>query len=280
MAEQQVGTDAAGALAFGLTEALIRQFPELQAVYDLFDAGDITEARLALQATDYFKNLTQAAQARAAQKASQPGAYAQELDAFILGQKRRLVKAGITLTDDQILRDAFDKGLSEDQIDMLALTKVKGAIGGDTRASVDALKSYANAFGVGYTQPVIDQWSKDIFAGIITVDDVQSRIRQDAASAFPAYAPQIESGISMDAIASAYKSSMAQILERDPDSITFNDTRLRQALQYTVDGKPAVKPLWQFEKELRSSPEWEYTNNARDTIDSLSMKVLRDWGLA
>jgi hypothetical protein len=55
---------------------------------------------------------------------------------------------------------------------------------------------------------------------------------------------------------------------------------LRRALQYTVDGKPAVKPLWQFEKELRSTVEWEYTNNARDTIDSLSLKVLKDWGLA
>ena len=73
---------------------------------------------------------------------------------------------------------------------------------------------------------------------------------------------------------------MANILERDPDSISFEDPLLRRALQYTVDGKPAVKPLWQFEKELRSTTEWEYTNNARDTIDSLSLKVLKDWGLA
>jgi hypothetical protein len=73
---------------------------------------------------------------------------------------------------------------------------------------------------------------------------------------------------------------MANILERDADSITYDDPRLRAALQYVgTDGKPSTKPLWQFEKELRSSPEWQYTNNARNTIDSLSLKVMQDWGM-
>jgi hypothetical protein len=45
-------------------------------------------------------------------------------------------------------------------------------------------------------------------------------------------------------------------------------------------GQPGVMPIWMFEKELRSAPEWEYTNNARDTIDSLTLKVFRDMGIA
>lgn len=270
----------ADAMAYGLTEELITAFPELRNVYNLFLAGNTTDARIAYQATDYYKNLTDTAQKRQTKKATQRGAYDAEFAQWSLAQKKRLVSRGVTLADDAFLQDAYDKGLSDDQIDLLAMTKIKGKIGGDVLGDVQALKSYANAFGVGYPQATIDQWSKDIFAGILTVDDVQARVRQDAASAFPAYAQQIDNGISLDSIASAYKSSMAQILERDPDTVTFNDPRLRQALQYTVDGKPAVKPLWQFEKELRSSTEWEYTDNARETVDSLSMKVLRDWGLA
>jgi TfoX/Sxy family transcriptional regulator of competence genes len=51
-------------------------------------------------------------------------------------------------------------------------------------------------------------------------------------------------------------------------------------LQYVgADGKPANKPLWQFEKELRSDSRWQYTDNARDSIDSLTLKVARDMGL-
>lgn len=281
MAEIKTGTDEA--LAFGLTKALIEKFPELQRVYDLFVAGNLTDAKLAYYETDYYKNLGTAAKNRATAKATQPGVYAQELEKFILQEKKRLIGRGIKLDDaalTAVLTEAFDQGLSDDQIDLKVLTKTKSPFGGDTLESVQSLNQYANAFGITYGQKDIDQWSRDIFAGLTTVADVQAKIRMDSASAFPAYAGQIEKGISLEALASAYKSSMANILERDPDTISFEDPYLRRALQYTQDGKPAIKPLWEFEKELRSTPEWEYTNNARDVIDSLSLKVLRDWGFA
>lgn len=281
MAEIKTGTDEA--LAFGLTKALIEKFPELQRVYDLFVAGNLTDAKLAYYETDYYKNLGTAAKNRATAKATQPGVYAQELEKFILQEKKRLIGRGIKLDDaalTAVLTEAFDQGLSDDQIDLKVLTKTKSPFGGDTLESVQSLNQYANAFGITYGQKDIDQWSRDIFAGLTTVADVQAKIRMDSASAFPAYAGQIEKGISLEALASAYKSSMANILERDPDTISFEDPYLRRALQYTQDGKPAIKPLWEFEKELRSTPEWEYTNNARDVVDSLSLKVLRDWGFA
>ena len=281
MAEIKTGTDEA--LAFGLTKALIEKFPELQRVYDLFVAGNLTDAKLAYYETDYYKNLGTAAKNRATAKATQPGVYAQELEKFILQEKKRLIGRGIKLDDaalTAVLTEAFDQGLSDDQIDLKVLTKTKSPFGGDTLESVQSLNQYANAFGITYGQKDIDQWSRDIFAGLTTVADVQAKIRMDSASAFPAYAGQIEKGVSLEALASAYKSSMANILERDPDTISFEDPYLRRALQYTQDGKPAIKPLWEFEKELRSTPEWEYTNNARDVVDSLSLKVLRDWGFA
>jgi len=271
------------ALAFGLTKALIEAYPELKPVWELFLAGNITDAKLAYYETNYFKNLSTASKNRANAKVTQPGVYAQELEKFILSEKKRLIGRGIKLDDAAltlILTEAYDQGLSSDQIDLKVLTKTKSPFGGDTLESVQSLNQYANAFGITYGQKDIDQWSRDIFAGLTTVADVQAKIRMDSASAFPAYASQIEKGVSLEALASAYKSSMANILERDPDSISFEDPYLRRALQYTQDGKPAIKPLWEFEKELRSTPEWEYTNNARDVIDSLSLKVLRDWGLA
>lgn len=271
------------AIAFGLTKALIEKFPELQAVWELFLAGNTTDAKLAYYQTDYYKNLGTTSKNRAIMKANQAGVYQQELDKFILSEKKRLISKGIKLDDaalTSLLSEAFDQGLSEDQIDLKVLSVNKSPFGGDTLSQVQSLNQYANAFGINYASKDMDQWSRDIFAGLTTVADVQAKIRQDSASAFPAYASQIEKGISLEALASAYKSSIANILERDVDTVTFDDPMLRRALQYTVDGKPAVKPLWQFEKELRSTVEWEYTNNARDTIDSLSLKVLKDWGLA
>jgi hypothetical protein len=267
--------------AFGITADLIKQFPELQKVFDLWKAGNTTDAELEYYKTSYYKNLTSNAQTRQKKKASQPGVYAQELEAYKLEQKKRLTARGITVSD-ATLEDAYLKGLSDSQVDLNALIAAKGKpIGGSTLGSVQSLKEYADAFGMSYSQRSLDAWSQGIFSGTTTADDIQAQIRRDASSAFPVYADQINKGTSVEALTSAYKSSMANILEIDADSITFNDPTLRRALQYIgPDGKPAVKPIWQFETELRQDPRWEKTDGARKTVDSLSLKVLRDLGLA
>jgi hypothetical protein len=281
------GNDSANkvaAQAFGITEALTKAYPELSKVWELFLAGNITDAKLAYYDTTYYKNLSSTAKSRGTLKATQPGVYDQQLEQYRLNQRKRLVDKGITLDDtsfNSLTEEAFTKGMDDNQVDLKAIGSFTGRLGGTPLGQVESLKSYANSFGMTYQQKDFDAWSRNIFSGTTTVEDLQAKVRQDAASSFPAYADQINKGVSVDALASAYKSSMATILEIDPDSIGYNDPSLRKALQYIgSDGKPATKPVWQFEKELRSDSRWEYTNNARDTMDSLSLKVLRDWGLA
>lgn len=272
------------AQAFGITEALIKSYPELAKVWELFLADNITDAKLAYYATDYYKNLSVTAKTRSSLKTTQAGVYAQQLDSYRLSQRKRLVNAGITLDDtsfNAITEEAFDKGLDDNQLDLKALGATTGRLGGTPLGAVESLKEYANAFGMTYQDKDYDSWSRNIFSGTVTIEDLQSKIRTESASAFPVYADQINKGISVNSLASAYKSSMATILEIDPDVIDYKDPALRGALQAVgADGKPSVKPLWQFEKELRSDPRWGYTENAKATVDSLSLKVLRDWGLA
>ncbi len=283
-ATDDTNANKVAAQAFGITEALKKAYPELDRVWELFLAGNITDAKLAYYETSYYKNLSTTAKNRGGLKASQPGVYDQQLEQYRLQQRKRLTEKGITLDDtsfNSLTAEAFDKGFDENQLDLRAIGSFTGRLGGTPLGQVESLKAYANSYGMTYQQKDFDSWSRNIFSGTTTVEDLQAKVRQDAASAFPAYSDQINKGVSVDALASAYKSSMANILEIDPDSVGYNDPTLRKALQYIgADGKPATKPLWQFEKELRSDSRWEYTNNARNTVDSLSLKVLRDWGLA
>lgn len=282
--------DAAGAKlasAKGLTQSLIDSRPNdvnLRLAWEAFLADNITDAERYWRASSYFTEVSDISQTRGETKLGRPGVYAQDLAKYRAAQRVRLAQAGITLNEaifNTVTEDAYLGGLSDVELDVKALAAFQGKVGGNTLSQVNSLKSYANSFGMSYDQNTFDTYSRDIFAGLTTIADVQEKIRMDAASTYPVYKDQIDKGVSLDALASAYKSSMANILEKDPDSIGYNDPILRRALQYIgPDGKPSVKPLWQFEKELRSTPEWEYTNNARDTIDSLSLKVLRDWGLA
>jgi hypothetical protein len=289
-AAAQAGINAQTAAAYGISEALFADpiyGTEIRAIFDLFKANKPGPALEALFKSKYYTQLSSTVRNRMKTKAEQPGQYTDALNKYKTSARKRLVSSGIKIdmTDfDTLATTAYDRGLDDNQFD--ELLKFSGKItgyGGDILGDTSSLKSYANSFGVGnyLDKAYWDQKSNDLFLGITTKDDIEAEIRNTAASAFPGYAQQIENGISVDSIASAYKGAMATILERDSDSITFNDPTLRAALQYVgPDGKPSVKPLWQFEKELRSKPEWEYTNNARDSIDSLSLKVLKDWGLA
>jgi hypothetical protein len=272
------------ASAYGITADLIRTFPELQKVYDLYKAGDTTQAELEYYKTSYYRNLTTTSKNRAQQKASQPGVYNQGLETFKVEQRKRLIAKGINLdetTFNSVIQSAYDKGLDDNQIDLQALTKFKGTVGGSALGTVQTLEEYAKSFGMSYSATTLNSWSQGIFAGTNTTFDIQEKIRRDAASAYPVFADDINKGTSVDALASAYKSSMATILEIDADTISYNDPTFRKALQYVgADGKPAIKPIWQFEAELRQDPRWDLTDNARATVDSLSLKVLRDFGQA
>ena len=276
----------AAANSYGISEALIEAFPELKAVYNFFKVGNIAAATEALFKSNYYKNTSNLVKARQKTKLEQNPVYLQDLEKYTINARRRLVSTGIKIDKNAfnaLVATAYDKGMDDNQLDQAILTsgKITG-FGGDILGDTTSLKAYANSFGVDkYLDP--NYWAqkqKNLFEGSITNDDIEKEIRDKAASAFPGYADQINNGISVDSISSAYKGAMANILERDADSITYDDPRLRAALQYvTPDGKPSTKPLWQFEKELRSSPEWAYTNNGREAIDTISLKVMRDMGL-
>jgi len=274
----------ANATAFGLTKALIDAFPELKPIYDKFLAGDKTQAEIDYYETNYYKNLTDNAQARATKKATRPGVYAQELESYVVAQRARLVGLGITdesVVTNDFLEKAYLGGWTDKQLDLNALGGTTKALTGGALGNTQALKQYADAYGMSYNALTYDIWTKSLAAGTMTEDDIKNKMRMDSASAFPVFAEQINAGKTLDSLASAYKSSIANILEKDPDTVSWTDPNLRKALQNVdKDGKPILMPIWQFEKNLRSTVEWEYTNNARDTMDALSLKVLRDWGLA
>ena len=275
---------------YGISEALLNDpvyGTELSAVYAFFKSNNVGAALEALFKTKYYTNLSGTVRARLKEKTTQNPVYLDSLQKYGMSARKRLVSSGIKMTQtefDKLIQKAYDSGMDDNQLDQFLLTSGKitgfgGAVLGDT----SALKSYAASFGVDsyLNKAYWEQKQKDLFAGTTTVDDIQAELRMKSASAFPAYAEQINNGVSVDSLASAYKSSIANILEVDQDSVTYNNPYLRRALQSVgSDGKPTVVPVWQFERDLRSTKEWEYTDNAIAYTDNISMRVLRDMGVA
>lgn len=259
---------------------------QLEAAWQAWLKGDVDGMYAAVLKSNFYRNNNATARQRLQAKQSQPGVYADGLDKYKLATRKSLVNAGLKMDAklfEGLAATAYDSGMSEDQLkELIVNSNLVTGYGGQVLGDTADLKSYANSFGVGkyLDEKYWAQKSQDLFLGRTTTEDIEDEVRKLAASAFPGYADQINAGISVDSLASAYKGAIASTLEIDPDSVTFEDPRLRAALQYVgPDGKPAVKPLWQFERELRMTPEWELTNNARNTVDNLTYKALSDMGL-
>ncbi len=287
--EQKAAKAEASAQAFGFLKKFLDEFPDdskLKESWALLLENDIAGAKLAFQESNYYQNTLTVSDARLKRKLSQFGVYTKELATFMDEQARRLVSSGlkIDINDDKVkelLESAYLSGDTNNQIDIKALAFNQGkSIGGSVGGSVTDLRQYAAAFGIKYTDADYIRFSEEIFSGKTTGFDIQAKIRQDSASAYPVYADQILKGTSINSIGSAYKASYANILELDANAVDWtSEPLLRKALQYTVDGKPAVMPVWQFEEELRKDPRWQYTNQARSGVFDAIYQVKLDMGL-
>jgi hypothetical protein len=270
----------------GISDAMLAAYPELQAIYDIWDTNPGKAQEMFFQ-TDFYKNNIGEVRTRMRAKVEQPGAYGKAFDAYVSTAKKRLVAAGVKMDSaqlDNLLQTAYDTGLTDDQVNDLVVKsgKVSG-YGGAALGSVTDLQSFANTYGVGnlLNKAYWDGKSAKLFAGQTTAEDIQAEIKGLSASTFPAYADGINKGISLYELASNVTQTIATYLEKDPNTVDFNTPLARQIASYVdpATGKPAIMPQWMVEKTVKSQPEWPLTKNGQGAIDALTYKVGKDWGM-
>lgn len=275
---------------FQLTDLLLKDpiyGPGLQKVKNFVISGESTKAVNAFLISKWYTSLGKTAAARHLLEINQNPVYLQELAVYKAQQKARLIQLGVKVTDpafEDYLKAAFDGVLTDEQVNtFVANSKDFGhSFGGSTLSAMQDAKEYAASFGISYDQNRLDEFGKRLFLGQTTQADIEKDIRTESASAFPVYADLINKGVSMNTISSAYKQSMANILEINPNAIDLNDPTLRRAMQGMASGKEdaggGAMPLWAFENQLRSDPRWQYTNNAREQSYNMVNTVLSDFG--
>lgn len=260
--------------------------PNLEKAWQAYLGGKMDEFQALVLASDFYRNNNAIARTRKTAQTNQPGVYAKDLDAYKVATKKRLVQSGIQWTPgvEKQVELGYQSGMTEDQVDQLIIKSgAMGKIGGSTMSTVSALQSFANAYGVGnlLNSSYWETKSTALFAGETTSDDIMNDIKNLSASAFPAYADGIKNNVSLSALASNVTSTVANLLELDQDTVDFNNPLVKRIMNYInpTTGKQEIMPQWLVEKTVKSSPDWAYTNNARDTLDTLTTTVFKDWGL-
>jgi hypothetical protein len=142
------------------------------------------------------------------------------------------------------------------------------------------VKNFAARNGIMLSDQAAGDYATQIVTGKLSQDTVLNSIRDSAASAFPQLADKIKAGIDVKTLADPYIQSMSNILEIPYTSVDLFDPKIRGALAYTLpDGKLATKSIYDFEKELRQDPRWEFTKNGKKAIADSTLRVLQDFGI-
>ena len=210
--------------------------------------------------------------------------------------------ANITLDDvaaQKIVEDIYNGFLDNDPlaIDRLIIPYIskttnlygKGAVtgfGGEALQIQQSLASIAKANGLSIAdvlpklgasiagQDAEQTTIQEILSGNIDLNTVLANARQIAAQGQPDYVRKLlGSGYNLEDIYAPYKQTMATVLEINPDQIDLNDNSLRMAINEKGDMN-----IYDYKKALRQDSRWQYTGQAKESVASAALGVLRDFG--
>lgn len=272
---------------YGWAVALLKSDKDLAKLFKDAIAGNYTQAKFVaeLRKTPWFQKNSATARETLALKASDPETWRNRVRAIYTNITQMAGQMGVkanwqTMWD--MAEDSLMFGWDNAKLKSVLSGYLKSGAGGEAKQNEDQLRQYAYQMGIRIDESALGGWLKGIVGGTRTIEDYKGYIQKMALSAFPALADQIKGGLSVRDIASPYTESMARILEINGGDLDLYDTQIRSAMTNVSpeSGKAELKPLWQFENELRKDPRWLKTNNARESLNTTTRGILQQFGFA
>jgi hypothetical protein len=273
---------------YGFVGDLANSVPELKGIFAQAAREEWDPARFqrAVMDSGWWKSMPESARFLATQSVTDPSTYAQSLNNA--ASKIRIIAEQMGRGGGDwfaLARESLINNYDDDQVRWLVSMRVAGTPFQDGVPTGQAgqiqghLKQVAGNYGV----PVTDKWISDalirIQAGIDSLDGYENVLRARAKAAFPQFADQIDTGMTVRDIADPYISTMANTLEVSETELDLNDQSVRRALsQKQPDGTMGSMPLWEFERSLKDDARWDKTKQARTQAFETIAQVGRDFG--
>lgn len=275
--------------SYGFVESVFNSVPELKGLFDKAVKGGWTTQKFQaeLRNTKWWKTKPESVRKFIVLQASDPATARQQIDQAAIKLKQISASLGGT-TNDKSIRDFAVKSLMNGWSDAQTRYELSKSItlAGDTRygeagENYDKIMSYAYEMGVRLSDAYVSVVAKKITSGMMSMQEVEDGVRRTAKGQFTQWQKQIDAGQTVADLASPYFQSMSSLLELPPGSINLFDPSIKKALQWKDPaGVNSVKPMWQFENDLRQDKRWLKTKNAQDSSMQIAHKVLSDFGLA
>jgi hypothetical protein len=223
-----------------------------------------------VDATDFYKELSQSKQLKTIQ--SLVGTLGFEGTDFIkfvsdsinFGYQGEILK-------QKVYEQVFKKDDAGNYVNPTALER--------TKKSADYISTQNIAKAFFNTNPA-DSDIENVLTGKILSADYERQQREFAKTRYGHLSNLLDQGMTLESIASAYKTTASRLLELNPNAIDMSTGAFEQAVTFGEEGKKRLMTNSEWEKLLRTDPQygWEKTNNAKDEARALSANIAQAFG--
>lgn len=256
--------------------------------------NDETKLTASLTNTGWFRTTQQSARQYAIRQSSDPAQLDAEINQQVEGLRASTTATGITLDDNTLRKLATDKvkfGWSAQQLsnavgsEAIATAQLGGARGiSDLRSGVVGrnLRQKAAAYAQKPSDSILDTWIQQIMRGEKSETQWEDLMRDSAKTQFRSLQPALDKGQDVETALYAYKQQAQATLGSavDMSEIDWTSDKWNKALNYRDPKTNEYRQmdLWEWNKYLRSLPEWQNTDQAKDVYRNVAMGLAQGFG--
>jgi hypothetical protein len=256
--------------------------------------NDETKLTEALRNTSWFKTTERAARQFSIRQSTDPAQINDEIDAKTEELRQTALANGFTF-DDPTLRslatNQIKYGWSTQQTtNAVGSEAVAQAQAGGGRGMADLRSGYvgqnlrkiAQSYAQKPSEAMVDMWIQDIMTGKKTDVQWTETMRESAKSQFRSLQPALDKGQDVETSLYAYKQQAQSVLGNvtDVSQIDWTSDKWNKALNYRDEKTNEYRQmdLWEWNKYLRSLPEWQQTEEAKGIYSNIGYTLAKGFG--
>lgn len=283
---------------FGSLWDVYNMNPDVKKVLDDAVKGgyqdDEVKMEAKLQSTSWYRTTQQSARQWAIQQSSDPATAESRVVSSIESMRINASNLGFTLNDESLRKLATDSikfGWSDQQkLNALGSERVANAQLGGAQGMADLrqssvgrnLRAKAAAYYQKPSEEMISSWTQQILTGQKSEVQFEETMRGSARTQFRSLQPALDKGEDVATAMYAYTQQAKSILGNSVDTsqIDWTQDKWNKALNFqdTKTGEYRQMDLWEWNKYLRTLPEWQNTDEAKSAYGDLAILLARGFG--
>jgi len=254
--------------------------------------NDTTKLNATLQNTNWYRATQSTVRQYTINKSADPATLEATIGQSVAELRAKTLASGVTLSDTTLRTLAENKlkfGWSEQQTanaigsETVATARLGGpqAVADLRKGSVGTtLRVIADNYAQKPTDTMLDMWVAEVMQGTKTQEQFTELMKTQASTQYRSLAPLIEKGQDVKTAVSMYTNAAQNVLGVDPNTVDWSQNKWNKALNYQDPKTNEYRQMdsWEWNRYLRSLPEWQNTDDAKQTYRSAAFTLAQAFG--